>query len=486
MLPSREFCLKAIASRDVRFDGQFFTGVHTTGIYCRPSCPAVTPKPNNVDFYPSAAAAQEAGFRACRRCRPDSVPGSPEWDSRGDVVARAVRLIGDGALDRQGLPGLASHLGYSVRQLQRSIREELGASPLALARAQRLQSARTLLETTSMPITDVAFAAGFGSVRSFNDAVARGYGLSPRRLRAAASHRGSAAGSAALQLRLAYREPFEASNVFGHLAATAVPGVEEWSGGAYRRTLGLPHGPGIVALSPGGGFVAAKLWLSDLRDLTPAISRCRRILDLDADAQAVDAELSRHPVLAPLVAAAPGRRVPRMPDGPEFALRAVIGQQVSTAAARTQAARIVAKFGTPITDAAGGLSHVFPTPEQLAGFAEEDLPGFKARARTAVTMISALASGALELDAGADWHRARQVLGQLRGVGPWTIEMIAMRALGDPDAFPATDLGLKRAAQRLGIARIALEAEAWRPWRSYATQYLWAVDDHPINRIPED
>lgn len=480
----RDVCLRAIASRDARFDGQFFTGVRTTGIYCRPSCPAMTPKAHNVDFYPSAAAAFEAGFRACRRCRPDAVPGSPEWDQRADVVARAVRLISDGVLDREGLPALASRLGYSVRQIQRSIREELGASPVALAQAQRLQSARILLETTTMPITDVAFAAGFGSVRSFNDAVARGYATTPRDLRNARASE-TDVGSAAIRLRLAYREPFEPSNVFGHLAATAVPGVEEWRDGAYRRSLLLPHGPGIVSLSPADGFVAARLRLRDLRDLRPAISRCRRILDLDADAQAVDTELSRHPVLAPLVTAAPGRRVPRMPDGAEFALRAVIGQQVSTAAARTQTAKIVAKFGSSVEDPTGGLTHAFPTVEQLGDFSEEDLPGFRNRARTAVAMIRSLASRQLDLDPGADWDRARQVLGDMRGVGPWTTEMIAMRALGDPDAFPASDLGLVRAGKKLGIASPMREAEAWRPWRSYATQYLWAVDDHPINRLPE-
>lgn len=484
MLPSREVCLKAIASRDARFDGQFFTAVRTTGIYCRPSCPALTPKPHNVEFHPSAAAAQDAGFRACRRCRPDTVPGSPQWDHRGDLVARAMRLIADGVLERDGMPGLAARLGYSVRQVQRSVREELGASPVSLARAQRVHTARILLETTAMSITDVAFAAGFGSVRSFNEAVRRAFATTPRTLRADADpHRPGP--TAALHLRLAHRQPFEPGNVFGHLAATAVPGVEEWRGGAYRRTLVLPHGSGIVALSPGDGHVAATLWLRDPRDLAPAISRCRRILDLDADAAAVDAELSRDPVLAPLVAGAPGRRVPRMPNGAEFALRAVVGQQVSTAAARTQTGRIVARFGTPITDPAGGLTHTFPTPEDLAGFTPADLPGFATRARTAVAMIRALADGGLDLDAGADWTRAREALGRIPGVGPWTTEMIAMRALGDPDAFPAGDLGLRRAAKRLGITRLAAASHRWSPWRSYATQYLWAVDDHPINRIPE-
>ncbi|MDO5645197.1 MAG: AlkA N-terminal domain-containing protein [Dermabacter sp.] len=477
---SRETCLRAIASRDRRFDGQFFMAVRTTGIYCRPSCPAMTPKPNNVSFYPSAAAAQGAGYRACRRCRPDTVPGSPEWDVRSDQVARAVRMIADGFLDRDGVPALAHRLGYSVRHLQRTVREELGASPVALARAQRAHTARILAEGTDMPLTDVAFAAGFGSVRAFNEAVRTAYGASPRELRGA---RRQAATPGALSLRLAYREPFEPSNVFGHLAATAIPGVEEWRDGAYRRTLRLPHGPGIVALAPGAGVVEATLWLTDLRDLTPAIARCRRLLDLDADAETIGEQLGRDPLLAPLVAAAPGRRVPRMPDAAEFALRAVIGQQVSTAAARTQAAAIVRRFGPSIEDPAGGLTHLFPSPEDLESFTAADLPGFRARAETAVRMVRALADGTVDLGPEADWDEARSRLSALKGVGPWTIEMIAMRALGDPDAFPATDLGLLRVGRSLGVS-LAQLSPRWSPWRSYATQYLWALEDHPISHLP--
>lgn len=477
---SRETCLRAIASRDRRFDGQFFMAVRTTGIYCRPSCPAMTPKPHNVSLYPSAAAAQAAGYRACRRCRPDSVPGSPEWDVRSDQVARAVRMIADGFLDRDDVPALAHRLGYSVRHLQRTIREELGASPVALARAQRAHTARILAEGTDMPLTDVAFAAGFGSVRAFNEAVRTAYGASPRELRGA---RRLAATPGALHVRLAYREPFEPSNVFGHLAATAIPGVEEWRDGAYRRTLRLPYGPGIVALAPGAGVIDATLWLTDLRDLTPAIARCRRLLDLDADAEVIGEQLGRDPLLAPLVAAAPGRRVPRMPDAAEFALRAVIGQQVSTAAARTQAAAIVRRFGPRLEDPAGGLTHLFPSPEDLESFTAADLPGFRARAETAVRMVCALADGTVDLGSEADWDEARSRLSALKGVGPWTIEMIAMCALGDPDAFPATDLGLLRVGRSLGVS-LAQLSHQWSPWRSYATQYLWALEDHPINRLP--
>ena len=487
MIPSREVCLRAVASRDARFDGAFFTAVRTTRIYCRPSCPAITPRPENTTFYPTAAAAQDAGFRACRRCRPDTVPGSAEWDVRADTVARAMRLIGDGLVDREGVTGVADRLGYSVRQLQRTLTGELGASPLALARAQRAHAARVLLETTDMRLGEVAFAAGFGSVRSFNDAIRATYDLTPGQLRTRLRrnpHTSQQLG--AVELRLPFRQPFEPSNVFGHLIATAVPGVEEWRDGAYRRTLALPHGPGIVALAPRADHVAATIRLTDPRDLTPAIGRCRRLLDLDADPVAVMDVLGADPALAPLLARAPGRRVPRSTDGAELALRMVLGQQVSTAAARTQTGRLVERIGAPVTDPAGGLTHLFPTPDAVAALAPDQIPGPRSRAETLIGLARELAEGRLDLGSGADRADARRTLAALRGIGAWTVELIAMRALGDPDAFPAGDLGIVRAARHLGIGRPDVAAERWRPWRSYATQYLWAALDHPINRIPEE
>ncbi len=487
MLPNREVCLRAVASRDARFDGEFFTAVRTTRIYCRPSCPALTPRPENTSFYATAAAAQDAGYRACRRCRPDTVPGSAAWDVRADTAARAVRLIGDGLVDREGVTGVAERLGYSVRQLQRVLADELGASPLALARAQRAHTARVLLETTTMRLGEVAFAAGFGSVRSFNDAVRSTYGLTPGELRARLRRaptltRGSLA---ALQLRLPLRRPFDPGNLFGHLAATAVPGVEEWRDGAYRRTLVLPHGPGVVGLAPRADHVAATLWLTDPRDLTPAIGRCRRLLDLDADPVAVTEVLGADPSLAPLVAAAPGRRVPRTTDGAEFAIRAVLGQQVSTAAARTQTGRLVQRFGEPVADPDGGLTHLFPAPSALAALQPDDLPGPRRRAGTLIALARALAGRELDLGPGADRTEARRTLAALPGIGPWTVELVAMRSLGDPDALPFTDLGVMRAAEQLGITDLATTAQHWRPWRSYATQYLWATLPHPINQLPE-
>ncbi len=481
--------MRAVASRDARFDGAFFTAVRTTHIYCRPSCPALTPRPENTAFYPTAAAAQDGGFRACRRCRPDTVPGSAEWDVRADTVARAMRLIGDGLVDREGVAGLAQRLGYSVRQLQRALAAELGATPLALARAQRAHTARVLLETTSMRLGEVAFAAGFGSVRSFNDAIRAAYDMTPGELRARLRRTPSSrAQLGAIELRLPFRRPFESSNLFGHLVATAVPGVEEWRDGAYRRTLALPHGPGIVALAPRPDHIAATLWLADPRDLTPAIGRCRRMLDLDADPVAVTEVLESDRMLGPLVAAAPGRRVPRSPDGAELALRIVLGQQVSTAAARTQTGRLVHRLGEPISDPAGGLTHLFPTAEAVAGQAPDSIPGPAARAEALIGLATALAEGRLDLSASADRAEARQLLGAMRGIGAWSVELIAMRALGDPDAFPSGDLGIVRAARGLGLttgAELTAAAARWRPWRSYATQYLWSQLDHPINRVPE-
>jgi AraC family transcriptional regulator of adaptative response / DNA-3-methyladenine glycosylase II len=494
----REHCVRAVQSKDARFDGWFFTAVLTTRIYCRPSCPVVPPKPENMTFYPSAAACQQAGFRACKRCRPDTSPGSPEWNQRADLVARAMRLIADGVVDREGVPGLADRLGYSTRQVERQLLAELGAGPLALARAQRAQTARLLIETTPLPMTEIAFAAGFASVRTFNDTVREVFALSPSELRARAPKAGAGT-PGGISLRLPFRAPLNPSNLFGHLAATAVPGVEEWlphspdgvggaPTGAYRRTLRLPYGHGIASLAPRPDHIACRLTLSDLRDLPVAISRCRRMLDLDADPVAVDDRLRTDPLLAPLVDKAPGRRVPRTVDEAEFAVRAVLGQQVSTAAARTHAARLVTAHGKPLDDPEGGLTHLFPSPEALAEVDPETLAMPRTRRTTFTTLVRALADGSLHLGAESDWAETRARLLTLPGFGPWTVDVIAMRALGDPDAFLPTDLGIRRAAQELGLpstpAALTARAEAWRPWRAYAVQYLWATDGHPINFLP--
>jgi AraC family transcriptional regulator of adaptative response / DNA-3-methyladenine glycosylase II len=482
-----ERCYQAASSRDPRFDGWFITAVTSTGIYCRPSCPAMTPKRENVRFYPSAAAAQQAGFRACKRCRPDAAPGSPEWDGRADVVARAMRLIADGVVDRSGVPGLAARLGYSVRQLQRMLVSELGAGPIAIARAQRAQTARVLIETTTLTMTEIAFASGFSSVRQFNDTVLSVFATAPTQLRRKAreSSAGGDAAAGALVLRLPFRHPLCPDNLFGHLAATAVPGVEEVRGDTYRRTLRLPNGPGIVELTPAAEHVSCRMTLSDLRDLTTAISRCRWLLDLDADPVAIDELLCRDPELAAVVAGSAGRRVPRCVDGAELAVRAVLGQQVSTAAARTHAARIVAQCGEPVSDPHGGLTHLFPEPEMLE---EMQLAMPAARRRTIAALVEALRCERLSLDPGCNRAETLAVLSELPGFGPWTTQVIAMRALGDPDAFPVTDLGVRRAAESLGLppspVALTARAERWRPWRAYAVQYLWSATPHPINLWP--
>ena len=486
MVEDFERCYLAVKSRDPRFDGWFFTAVTSTHIYCRPSCPAQTPQRQNVRFYPSAAAAQQGGFRACKRCRPDASPGSPEWNSRADVAARAMRLIADGVVDREGVPGLAAELGYSVRQLERTLQSEIGAGPIAIARAQRAQTARILIETTGLAMTEISGAAGFASVRQFNDTVRAVFASTPTSLRdrARGSHPAPDA-SAAIALRLAFRKPLCPDNLFGHLAATAIAGVEEVRGETYRRTLRLTNGPGIVELTPTQDFVSCRVLLADLRDLTAAIARCRWLLDLDADPVAVDAQLSEDDVLLPLVTKSPGRRVPRCVDGGELAIRAVLGQHVSTAAARTHAARLVARHGDEVSDANGSLTHLFPTPNALLG-ATVTVP--EARRRAFATLVDALDTGRLVLGPGADRDDALGALAELPGVGPWTRQVIAMRALGDADAFPETDLGVIRAAERLGLpatpASLRARAETWRPWRAYAVQYLWSAGEHRINEWP--
>ncbi len=486
----RDRCIRAVQSKDARFDGWFYTAVRTTGIYCRPSCPVVPPKPQNMRFFPSAAAAQQAGFRACKRCRPDASPGSPEWDVRADIVARAMRLIADGVMDDGGVPALASRLGYSVRQVERQLLAELGAGPLALARAQRAQTARLLIETTALAMGDVAFAAGFASIRAFNDTVREVFALSPTQLRERAGRGQRAATAGTLALRLPFRAPLEPGNLFGHLAATAVPGVEEWLNGAYRRTLRLPHGHGIVELRPLADHVSCLLTLTDLRDLASAISRCRRLLDLDADPVAIGDLLSSDQVLAPLVRKAPGRRVPRTVDAAEFAVRAVLGQQISTAAARTHAGRLAAAHGEQVDDHSGGLTRLFPAVDVLARLDPATLAMPRSRRETFAALTAGLAGQTIDLSVGGDWHEARLRLAALPGVGPWTVETIAMRALGDPDAFPSADLGVRAAAQAAGLpvkpAALIARAAAWRPWRAYAVQYLWATGDHDINRLPAD
>ncbi|TXS21452.1 helix-turn-helix domain-containing protein [Streptomyces sp. ms191] len=438
---------EAVSSRDARFDGAFFFAVETTGIYCRPSCPAVTPKRKNVTFFPTAAAAQGHGFRACRRCRPDAVPGSAEWNVRADVVGRAMRMIGDGVVDREGVPGLAGRLGYSARQVQRQLTAELGAGPVALARAQRAHTARLLLQTTGLPVTEIAFASGFASVRQFNDTIRRIYARTPSDLR---TESGTGAGprtalAAGVPLRLAYRGPYAAREVFDLLAAEALPQVEEVLGetGArtYRRTLRLPYGTGIVSVDErrSGPWLEARIHLTDLRDLTTAVQRLRRLLDLDADPYAVAERLGADPDLAERVAARPGVRSPGAADPEEFALRTLLGPAEAALLARTH--------GTALDAACGSLTHLFPAPAALVAHP------------VAGPLAAALADGTVRLDPGADRDEAERALLAVHGVSAAVAGLVRMRALGDPDVSPEG----------------GPDTAAWRPWRSYALRYLHAV-----------
>ncbi|WP_416173066.1 DNA-3-methyladenine glycosylase 2 family protein [Cryobacterium sp. 5B3] len=581
-----------MSSRDARFDGQFITGVHTTGIYCRPSCPAATPRPGNVSFYLTSAAAHEAGLRACKRCLPDAVPGSPDWNTRDDLAARAMRLIDDGTVERDGVPGLARRLGYTPRHLTRVLVAELGAGPLALARAHRAQTARLLLLGTALPISDVAFAAGFGSVRQFNDTIAAVYERTPGELRrstrspraggpagaprAAAraatvaeapatahavttTHRqapGSpgprvaatgfepghgratgptASGRAALlvtdradaagrapgdqglvagpgtgiRLLLPARAPFDGAGVLAFLGTRALPGVELAGPGTYARTLRLPHGAATVELSLAGTEDAPQLAcaarLGSLDDLAPLVSRVRRLLDLDADAQAIDRALSADPFLAGAVRGAPGIRLPGSMDPEETLFRALFGQQVSVASARTALTRLCAELGDPLPlslpaaatpagqatapastpgdELAPGLDRLFPTAERIAADGHNVLRGPARRIGAILGVAEALATGELALSTADSRESLTTKLTALPGIGPWTAGYVAMRVLGSPDILLTSDLALRQGAARLGLPAdpraLAAHGARWAPWRSYAGMHLWRAAGLP-------
>jgi len=462
-------CYRAVRSRDARFDGRFVTAVRTTGIYCRPSCPAQTPKRENVLFFPHAAAAAAAGFRACKRCRPDAAPGSREWDVRGDLAARALRGIQSGVVDTEGVPGLARRLAVSERHLHRILVAEIGVGPLRLARTRRAQTARMLVEHTDLPLSTVAFSAGFASIRQFNDVMAAEFGCPPSQLRRRPAGAASGEATGTLTLRLPMRLPFAAGPLFAFLGARVVPGVEDTTDGVYRRVVDQ----GVVELEPApaadAAYVVARIDVDDVRRVASVVARCRRLLDLDADPVAVDEALSADPMLRDSVAAAPGIRVPGAVDGFELAVRAILGQQVSVAAAHTLAGRLVERCGKPLTGARGALTHAFP---DAAAIADADLDGLGltgGRIRTLRALARAVADDGLRIDPVADRDDVRRQLLALPGVGPWTADYVAMRALGDPDAFPATDLVIARALGPGGAAR----AEQWRPWRAYAAMHIW-------------
>ncbi|WP_433353267.1 DNA-3-methyladenine glycosylase 2 family protein [Microtetraspora malaysiensis] len=484
-------CYAAASARDSRFDGRFYTAVTSTGIYCRPICPARTPARKNVRFYHHAAGAEAAGFRPCRRCRPELSPGAPGWDVRADLVGRALRLISDGEADDHGVAGLAQRLNVTERHLHRLFVSELGTGPLAVARTRRLLLAKQLLTETHLPMADVAFAAGFGSVRQFNAAMKESYGFAPGDLRKANGPMGSASGSRllphGLTLRLHYRPPYDAAALFRYLAARAIPGTEavtqpdEQSEGSYLRAV--PGG--WIALAPMADHIRLTVRTGDTRQLARIVARCRRLLDLDADPEAIAAVLVTTS-LGPLVDRRPGLRVPGTFDGFELAVRAVVGQQISVAGARTLLGRIAARAGTTATapgqDGADGepaapVATLFPTAERLA---EADLDGIgltQRRVTTLRALAEAVVEGRIDLDGAEDVPETTAKLLTIPGIGPWTASYVALRALGDPDAWPGGDLVLKKTMQCLGIP--ADHVERWRPWRAYAALHLWSSTADP-------
>lgn len=469
---------RAIDARDTRFDGQFVTAVRTTGIYCRPSCPARTPKPGNVTFYPTSAAAHEAGYRACRRCLPEAAPGSPEWDLRGDVAARAMRLIADGVVEREGVPGLARRLGYSSRHLTRMLSAELGAGPLALARAHRAHTARMLLVGTDLPASEVAFSAGFASVRQFNDTVREVFGMPPLELRAR-RHRGGAAGvePGAIDLVLPHRGPLDTDGLFAWMAARAIPGIEVATPTSFARSVRLDGGPAWFELRVDGqGRIRLRARLTQLRDLPTVVARARRLFDLDADPLAVDAALTTHAELAPLVAAVPGIRVPGAADPHEMLIRAMVGQQITVGAARTALTALSEALGERVPGVED-TPLLFPTMAAIAEHGHEVLRGPAARIRALTGVAAALTDGSLTLTTGDDGPTQRAALLAMPGIGPWTADYVRMRVIGDPDVTLPGDVAVRTGAAAAGIPADPRGLEQWSarvaPWRSYLTAHLW-------------
>jgi AraC family transcriptional regulator of adaptative response / DNA-3-methyladenine glycosylase II len=465
-------CYDALVSRDRRFDGQFIAAITSTGIYCRPSCPApVRPKRKNVRVFATAAAAQQAGFRSCKRCRPDAAPGSPEWDQRGDLIGRAMRLIERGEVDRTGVSGLAEKLFVSERHLNRVLNEAVGAGPIALARAQRANLARILLESTPLSVTDTAFAAGFSSIRQFNDTIRAVYDRTPSELRRSSRPRASDVASGGVQLRLwlPARQPIDHEWMFGFLSGHAIPEIAFGDLTTFTRSMMLAGGPAHVTATPDDKDLAG-LWatfdLERVSDLADAIVRTRRMFDLDADPERIDEALGNDPIIGPLRRLRPGVRVPGAVDGFEAAIGAIVGQQISVAAANTLMGRIVSST----TPADSGFV-TFPSSDRLKDADLADLGLTTRRQTTIATVADAVSSGAIVLDATADRHETKRALLSLPGIGPWTADVIAMRALSDPDVLLASDLVIGRRIEEIG----ARNSDRWSPWRSYVTCTLWAT-----------
>jgi AraC family transcriptional regulator, regulatory protein of adaptative response / DNA-3-methyladenine glycosylase II len=484
-------CYRAISTRDARFDGRLFVGVKTTGIYCRPICPARTPKFANVSFYPSAPAAQQAGFRPCLRCRPETSPDLAFWRGTSNTVSRALALIEAGGLDEADVEGLANRLGVGARQLRRLFRQHVGASPVAVAQTRRVLLAKQLIHETSLPMAEVAMASGFNSIRRFNETFQLLFGRSPATLRRIRDQTAREAG--ALSVRLAYRPPYDWDAILSFLGQRAIPGVETVSGNIYRRTIAIGDDRGVISVAPADrNRVSVSVRFPDLAALPQIIARVRRVFDLAADPDMIGAHLSLDPVLAPLVSARPGLRVPGAWDGFELAVRAIFGQQITVPAATKLLGRLVLAHGAPLAAAmqdGEGLTHLFPSPLRLAGADLAVLGMPNARAVAVASLAGAISADPTMFSRGASLDEAIAKLRLLPGIGEWTAQYIAMRELREPDAFPAADIGLMRAmtaadGRRPSPAELLSRAERWRPWRAYAALHLWAAGiAHPAASV---
>ena len=478
-MTQQEIYERARKSRDARFDGQFYIGVRTTGIYCRPICPANTPKSENVTFFPTAAAASEAGYRPCLRCRPECAPGTPAWSGTSTTVRRGLRLIADGVLDDSNVEELATRLGVTSRHLRRLFTRHLGASPLAVAHTRRLHFAKQLIDQTRLPMQDIAIAAGYGSVRRFNDAFVKTYRRSPRELRRSGNAADPVEADTVLTVRLPCRAPFDWSSLLAFFAARAVPGVESVDGDRYRRTVTIDGQPGLIEVRQERDEVLLAMHGIGTQKIFPVVQRCREVFDLDAPVQEITRVLSQDPVLARLLRENPGVRVPGAWDGFELAVRAVLGQQISVKAATTIAGRLATAYGEPVKAAGDSrLTRLFPVPERLARARFNNMGITASRAATLRRLARAVVDGSLSFDASQDPAAFRESLLAIHGIGEWTAQYVAMRALKHPDAFPAADLGLLRAfdgprRERLRPAQLEAMSQGWRPWRAYAALLLW-------------
>jgi len=481
---SQDACWRALQTRDARFDGRFVTAVRSTGIYCRPICPAPSPKRENCLFLPCAAAAQEAGFRPCLRCRPEASPGTPAWLGTSATVSRALRLIFEGALDAASVEDLAARLGVGDRHLRRLFRRHLGASPLAVGQTRRVHFAKKLIDETRLSMAEVALSSGFSSIRRFNAAIRNTYGRAPRELRGGGTPRGGPEGGSDIELKLAFRPPFDWASLIRFLLPRLTPGVESAGLDAYRRTVSVDGVTGVVEVAPseGANQLVARIRLAGSADLIQVAERLRRIFDLGADPEEISMQLGCDPYLAEAFEDLPGLRVPGAWDGFELAVRAIIGQQVSVKGATTLAGRLVEAHGEPLVPGMAGegfgtLRYLFPSPAALARADLTRIGLTRARASTISTLAEKVAKGDLAIESCLGLDETVRRLREVPGVGEWTAQYIAMRALGEPDAFPATDLGLRRAlgpeAKPIAGTRLAEIAEAWRPWRAYAAMALW-------------